>query len=78
MVAQKRRTYYLRQMPGEIAGKYFCSSVSFKALCCSRAVYYLVGKSLKGRPSLYRRCAECAREDAKRLGIAMPKESHAK
>jgi hypothetical protein len=72
-MAQNQRTYYLRPMPKEIAGKYFCSGTSYSVLCCSKAIYYLVGKPPRGRSSLYRRCAECAREDAIGLGIAMPK-----
>ena len=76
-VAVNRRTfcYRLRPMPEAIAGKYYCSGKSlFLVLCFHKATYYLVAEPVSGRrPSLYRRCAECAREDASRLGIAMPK-----
>lgn len=64
------RAYYLRPMPNAVAGKYFCCDRDkFNALCCQKATYYLVAKPQKGRPRLWRRCEECARRNAKKLGI---------
>lgn len=64
------RAYYLRPMPRKLAHKYFCSaSVEPGIPCCKLASFYLVARPLRGRPSLYRRCEECARRNAKELRI---------
>lgn len=65
-----KTTYSLRPMPPAVTCKYYCSDRDkFGALCFNKATYYLVATRPNKRPSLYRRCAECARRDSAKLRI---------